>query len=220
MAEITQGQRDVPYEGANIFGAFAAGRGTPVGTGLQPEAEAMLRIELMKAAASIARTEMELATQSITSYANVNTAVINARANAIAAVSGYARTVGLDNERVQEAIKVSLGLEQSARYLAGVPKGNEKVGELLIKDYDLRWKRLKSQEGIQSIGSRLVEKTNTNQKLLEIQRIAAENAAKFLDGVEGQVSQLKLAGAPVDEIVGTKLQAQSNVKSLIDETYR
>ena len=85
MAEIKQGQRSVPGSGMNVLGAYRAGRGTPAGSGLQPEAEHMIRLQMIGLLTEIKKAELDINRQALTSQTNVIVSNLTARANLAAA---------------------------------------------------------------------------------------------------------------------------------------
>jgi hypothetical protein len=224
MAELTQGQRNVPYTKTNIFGARAVGRETAVGTGLQPEAEAMLKIELLKVLSSISKLEMEMATQSITSFSNVNTATVTARANAISAVSNAARVGQLDLVRVQEGLKTALDLNNASKILGGV-NGDPKTIEKLSKQFNSSRQAIITIEGgggllnqVENAKGRPGYSVQTAAEI--IQKDLSEKSALYLNNINSTITELELSGVPDTVIVSTKRQAQDYVQRLIDSGYR
>ena len=118
MAEITQGQRDVPYSGLGL-GAYAAARGTPVGTGLQPEAEAMLRLQYIKQMVEVKKAEDEIKRQGLTSYSNMVVARLNADADVLNAFSNMARTQQMSNQSQMEFLVALEGYRDGRTVLSG-----------------------------------------------------------------------------------------------------
>ena len=224
MAELTQGQRNVPYTKTNIFGARAVGRETAVGTGLQPEAEAMLKIELLKVLSSISKLEMEMATQSITSFSNVNTATVTARAKAITAVSNAARVGQQDLVRVQEGLKTALDLNNASKILGGV-NGDPKTIEKLREQFIGSRSAMMSIEGgagllkqIENAKGRPGYSAQTAANLIQTE--LSEKSALYLNNINSEIRNLELSGVPNTVIVSTKRQAQDYVQNLIDDGYR
>ena len=99
MPEIKQGQRAVPSAGINVLGAYRAGRGTPTGTGLQPEAEHMIRLAIIGQIADIRKAELDIARQGLTSYSNIAVTRMNAQADVINAVSNMMRIAMVDDRK-------------------------------------------------------------------------------------------------------------------------
>jgi hypothetical protein len=220
MAEITQGQRDVPYEGANVLGAFAAGRQTAAGTGLKPEAESMLRLELLKALASISETEMELAQRSVTSYANIVVANSNSYASAVAGLSAAAR-VGLDNiTRIQNGLELALDIKNSNAILSGT-NIDEKTAKSMRDVFVQQDTALLTNENINSLAAILDEQKGDPRAAAQaIQDQITKSAALYLNANVSTIRQLQQSGASASQIVSTKMLAQDHVMSLAENGYQ
>ena len=220
MAEITQGQRDVPYEGTNVLGAFTAGRQTAAGTGLKPEAESMLRLELLKALSSISETEMELAQRSVTSYANIVVANSNSYASAVAGLSAAAR-VGLDNiTRIQNGLEVALDIKNSNAILSGT-NVDEKTAKSMRDVFVQQDTALLTNENINSLAAILDEQKGDPRAAAQaIQDQITKSAALYLNANVSTIRQLQQSGASASQIVSTKMLAQDHVMSLAENGYQ
>lgn len=108
MANGDQGGAE-PYRGAGPIGAYYAGRGTPVGTGLTPEGERLARLQLIQALNDTAKLEQEIQLRGITSYSNIAVTNTNAISNAIQAAVNMARIGQMSQAQLQQSL---LQLEQ------------------------------------------------------------------------------------------------------------
>ena len=160
MPQVTQGQGTTPYEGKTIFSARIAGRETPTGTGLTPEAEHMFRMAYTKELAAITRLKMDLAIQSITSYANVAVTAQNATTNALNAVANMARTGQLNNEMTLKYLTNIAEMSGSIKMSAGINYEKESHSKIIAASRDLENRNLSA--GTKSIASSMATLKTSN----------------------------------------------------------
>ena len=212
MAEIKQGQRSTPYAGANVLGAYRAGRGTPTGTGLQPEAEQMIRLAIVGQLSDIRRAELDIARQGITSYSNIAVARLNAQADVINAASNMARSQQMDRQTTLTLLTQLASIADSYSGIAGqdVP---DKAANLISTSGRTLTQMMSATSGTVTPAGLVKQATDgsfTNQQL--------ENAlTSQLGGIVGQYvnvigptldGEFRTPGMDVRTIVDTKNRAE------------
>ena len=92
------------FRGANPIGAYYAGRGTPVSSGLTPEGERLAKLQLIQALNETAKLEQEIQLRGITSYSNIAVTYTNAISNAVQAAVNMARIGQMENAQLQNVL--------------------------------------------------------------------------------------------------------------------
>jgi len=219
MAEIKQGSRAKPYAGINVLGAFAAGAGTPVGTGLQPEAEHMIRINMINLLSDIRRSELEINRQGLTSYSNILSSRLAAEANVISAFSNMARNQQMDRRTTLEMLALINGVQKSGREASGLSAPAETMDKIAKASGVLR--NFGEQDvGEGSIGTLLSETKSANNdqfgnKVGDLLQVASNT---YLNNLKPDLEAISNANAlqGVDSKVLAELELATGVENILD----
>jgi len=219
MAEIKQGSRAKPYAGINVLGAFAAGAGTPVGTGLQPEAEHMIRINMINLLSDIRRSELEINRQGLTSYSNILSSRLAAEANVISAFSNMARNQQMDRRTTLEMLALINGVQKSGREASGLSAPAETMDKIAKASGALR--NFGEQDvGEGSIGGLLYRtKDSTQEQFRKDVAGLLENASTtYLNNLKPDLEAISNANAlqGVDSKVLAELELATGVENILD----
>lgn len=214
MAQLTQGQGTTPWEGTNILGAAIAGRETPTGTGLTPEAEHMIRAVYAKELASISKLKMELATQSVTSHANITVALQNARTNALNAWVNLARIQQMDNQRLQEGLLAINGM--SGAMATGAHQSYDDKTAAKIRSIGRNLRNQQLSKGKLSIGkllNRVMTEPGWDGAMLgnELVGLIASKNKSVAEQFDPMLTELSRSGAPITTVVDTKELAAQQI---------
>lgn len=212
MSEIKQGQRAVPSAGMNVLGAYRAGRGTPTGTGLQPEAEQMIRLAIIGQLTDIRKAELDIARQGLTSYSNIAVTRMNAQADVINALSNMARSQQMDRQTTLTMLSQVNAMMDSYAGVLGqdVP---EKAATIISNSGLTLTQAMQASSGTITasnlVGTAVQDKID-NRQLQDL-------VAKQLGGIAGQYinnvaptlqSEFRAPGMDVRTIVDTKNRAE------------
>ena len=222
MPEITQGQRDTPYEGKTIFSARVAGRETPTGTGLTPEAEHMIRLELIKKIAESAKLKMELANQSITSRANIAVAVQNAMTKAIGGAIEMARLGQMSNSKLQDTLLTLADMEGSIARSAGRSFEDKSYKAILNEARGLERRNVASGQGSIAEEIEVLRRGNATPQMVvnAIKLRLTQQNGIFSNAVAAPIAHLRRSGADIITLVDTQNFAKEQMAIETQKGYQ
>jgi hypothetical protein len=204
-----------PYEGANILGAGIAGYQTPVGSGLTPEQEQVFRESYIKQLTALSKLKMEMATQSITSNANVTVSVLNAVTSGINSAVNAARIGQADNALQANALLELYGPTLGAA--SGMSTPHPKVAEKLIAGGDSLLNQMVAGGASENSIIKLIAQHQnrlTPQQFAEalVENMGSKNRS-YAAGHTTSIDSLKRSGVDIKTLVDTKKLATEQMSS-------